>query len=89
MTKEKKIEFFIDTYSKEAYELVMNTIYVCNSDDVDEKFNVRLLQKVEETENCTYLHLAGTWAAYRCFVHPPGVNTKDPKNFYSLTHYEE
>lgn len=89
MTKEKKIEFFIDTYTKEALELVMNTIYVCNSDDVDERFNVRLLQKIDESADCVYLHLAGTWAAYQCFVHPTGVNTKDPKNFYSLTHSEE
>jgi hypothetical protein len=87
--KEKKIEFFIDTYSKEALELVMNTIYVCNSNDVDEKFNVSLLQKIQESEDCMYLHLSGSWAAYECFLLEPGIHTQDPKYRYSLTHYED
>lgn len=89
MTKETKIEFFIDTYSKEALELVMSTIYVCNSDDVDEKFNVTLLQKIQESDDCMYLHLTGTWAAYKCFAFPHGVNTQEPKYRYSLTHYQD
>ena len=87
--KEKKIEFFIDTYSKEALELVMNTIYVCNSNDVDENFNISLLQKIQESEDCTYLHLSGSWAAYKCFLLEPGINTKESKYHYSLTHFEE
>lgn len=87
--KEKKIEFFIDTYNKKAYQNILSIISINNIDDVDEKYNVHVIRIHEDGEDCNYFYLKGSWAAYNCFLQPLKANTEDPRYHYSLSHYEE
>lgn len=90
--KNNKIEFFIDTYTKEAYDHILSLISINNADDVDARFNVQLLHNHEDSEDCRYLHLKGTWEAYKVFIAPPKMDLNKPDNacyHYSLCHYEE
>jgi hypothetical protein len=89
MTKQPLIEFFIDTYNKEAYQNILSIINTCNIDDVDEKYNVHVTRIHEDGEDCHYFYLKGSWDAYKCFMMPSSVNNQDPKYHYSLAHYEE
>jgi hypothetical protein len=88
MTKQPHVEFFIDTFNKAAYQHIQSIISVGNVDDVDEKYNVHIVN-IQHDDETSYFHLKGSWEAYKTFLHPHGVNTKDPKNQYSLTHYQE
>ena len=87
------IEFFIDTYSPEAYNYVMNTINVCNASDADNTLHISIKNVHQDIESdIYYFHLVGTWEGYKLFTQNRGVDLnleENRKYFYSLTHYQD
>jgi len=96
----EQVEFFIDTYRKEAFSYVMELVERLNdpkeirSDHV-RSYDVSVKNVHVESEDVKYLSLIGTWDAYRIFLRHPekaGLNLDLPENYryhYSITHYAE
>jgi hypothetical protein len=96
-----QVEFFIDTYRKEAFSYVMDLIGRLNDPkeilgDHTKNYSVTVKNVHSESEgDIKYLSLIGTWDAYNMFLRHPNESKIDlnlPENYkyhYSLTHYAE
>jgi hypothetical protein len=97
----KQVEFFIDTYRKEAFTYVMEMVERLNDpkeirSDHTRCYTVNVKNVHSESEgDIKYLSLIGTWDAYNMFLRHPIESKIDlnlPENYkyhYSLTHYAE
>lgn len=97
----KQIEFFIDTYRKEAFSYVMEMVERINDSkeirgDHIKNYAVTVKNVHSESgDDIKYLSLIGTWDAYEMFLRYPNEGKIDldlPENYkyhYSLTHYAE
>lgn len=94
----KYVEFFIDTYRKEAFSYVMELVDRINDPkevrgDHTTHYDVAVKNVHSESEDVKYISLRGTWDAYRVFLRNDSkVDLNLPEYYkyhYSLTHYEE
>jgi hypothetical protein len=82
--KNKRIEFFIDAYGKDAVEYI--TEVAANIEDIE---TIRIH---EDSPDVTFFHYRGTWVDYRNFIQREKVDLSLPENQkykYSLFHYYE
>jgi hypothetical protein len=82
--KNKRIEFFIDAYGKDAVDYI-NEI-ASNIEDLE------IVKAYEESSEVTFFHFKGTWFDYKHFIQREKVDLSLPENLkykYSLVHYYE
>lgn len=82
--KNKRIEFFIDAYGKDAVNYINEIASTIEG--------LEIVRAYEDSAEVTFFHFKGTWFDYKHFIQREKVDLALPENLkykYSLVHYYE